>query len=391
MWICFTPQTLRIASNAQQTIAEGKLVVAPIKTLLTISLGAVATVSAAHSFGLPNARTSAGLDAAHPVAAVSSAVVSGEARAGVFEVQLQERVGSAGAGRKHRFFSTSSPWNAAIDPAHVVYSSPSTLENSQFYDLKLGNTWVQREKLYFQTPKDAPPAKWTFDSLNKTVVGGGFLKHGTLEIPTPTNLLPTHGRDGWVVFTDPDELYYWEAWQARYDTSNQSWHASYLVQGNLQGTGWGTSIGVGAGIRAAGASLLGGLITSDELNELQIDHAMAIELDPAQLKSGANPRDQFVYPAVSTDGGSVKNYTGSIPMGARFALPSDIELDHAGLTPEGLAVAKAYQHYGGYVVDATYRTTSIAMVSSWTNAQLSNLQRDAKWIRTHLVMISTKR
>ncbi|WP_156175721.1 hypothetical protein [Bradyrhizobium sp. LTSP849] len=372
----------------QQAIAEGKLVVPPIKTLLTISLGTLATVSAAHSFNLLN---SAGLDAAHPVAAVSPAVPIGKMRAEVFKVQIQERVGAASAGGKRHFFSTSSPWNAAIDPAHVVYSLPTTLENRQFYDLKLGNTWVQRERLYFQTPKDAPPAKWTFNTLNKTAVGRGFSSHGSLAIPTPTNLLPTHGRDGWVVFTDPEELYYWEAWQARYDASSDSWSASYLVQGTLQGTGWGTAIGVGAGIRAAGSSLLGGLITSNELNGLQIDHAMAMELDPAQLKSGANPSEQFVFPAVSTDAGSVKSYKGSIPMGARFALPPNIDLDHAGLTPEGLAVAKAYQRYGGYVVDMAYRTTSIAMLGDWNDAQLSNLSRDAKWIRSHLVMITTER
>lgn len=365
----------------------------PIKILMIVSLGAGAAASSAQSFSLANVLIRAQFDApaVHPVASAGAAVGDSEARVRIIKVQLPGRVGSSGVGRKHRFFSTDSPWNAAIDPAHVAYTSPSTLQNSQFYDLKLGNTWIQHENVYFQTPKDAPHVKWTFDTLNKTAVGGSFVSHGSLEIPTPTNLLPTHGRDGWVVFTDPDEVYYWEAWQARYDASNQSWHASYLVQGNLQGTGWGTSVGIGAGIRAAGTSLLGGLITSDELNELQINHAMAIELDLGQLKSGANPRDQFVFPAVSADSGSVKSYTGSIPMGARFALPSNIELDHAGLTPEGLAVAKAYQQYGGYVVDTAYRTTSIAMVANWTATQLSNLQRDAKWIRNHLVMISTGR
>lgn len=349
-----------------------------IKILLAIVTGA-GVAAAAHSLDLSNAiAAQSDAPAAYPVTEI-------------IEVQLHDRVSSSVVGRKHRFFSADSPWNAAIDPAKVTYSSPSTIENSQFYDQKLGNTWVQHESVYFQTPKDAPRAKWTFGTLNKASVGGGFSSHGSLDIPTPTNLLPTHGSDGWVVFTDPDGRYYWEAWKARYDTSDQSWHASYLVQGSLTGTGWGTSFGVGAGIRAAGASLLGGLITPEELNELKINHAMAIELDLGQLKSGGSPRDQFVFPAVSTDNGSVKNYTGSIPMGARFALPPDVELDHAGLTPEGLAVARAYQQYGGYVVDTAYRTTSIAMVSNWTATQLSHLQRDAKWIRNHLVMISTQR
>ncbi len=41
--------------------------------------------------------------------------------------------------------------------------------------------------------------------------------------------------------------------------------------------GWGLN-GVGAGIRAAGASLLGGLILPEELDNLSIEHALPIEL-----------------------------------------------------------------------------------------------------------------
>ena len=287
----------------------------------------------------------------------------------------------------HHFFSTNSLWNTPVSQLNVQYSDPNSVQNLQFKDTNLATTWVQSENLFFNTPTDAPHVKWTYDVLNQATVGGGFSSHGTLDLATPTNLTSTHGSDGWTVFTDPDGIHYWETWKASYDSVSQTWHASYLVEGDLNGTGWGTAPGVGAGVRASGASLLGGLITTDELNSLSINHAMAIELDPTQLKAGTSQLDQFVFPAVSADGGSVTTYKGTIPVGAHFALPSDLDIEHAGLTPEGLAVAKAYQQYGGYVVDAAGHTASIAMVDEATTQQLADLRHDAGWIRDHLVMV----
>src|SRR5262249_52271650 len=61
----------------------------------------------------------------------------------------------------------------------------------------------------------------------------------------------------------------------------------------------------------------------------------------------------------------------------------------AGLTPEGYAVAKAYQDYGGYVVDTGGHTTSLGAIdSSVTETQVTNLFQDIQWIRDHLVIIS---
>jgi hypothetical protein len=91
---------------------------------------------------------------------------------------------------------------------------------------------------------------------------------------------------------------------------------------------------------------------------------------------------------VSADSDSTTSYTGTIPMGAHFALPADLDLSCAGLTPEGYAVAKAYQDYGGYVVDSGGHTTSLGAIdSSVTETQVTNLFQDIQWIRDHLVMI----
>src|SRR6266851_1323850 len=144
---------------------------------------------------------------------------------------------------------------------------------------------------------------------------------------------------------------------SRIQCRERTYSVSYLVKGGLTGTGWGLN-GVGAGIRAAGASLLGGLILPEELDNLSIEHALPIELDHAQLKAGTVQTDQFIAPAVSADADSIAMCGGTIPMGAHFALRPDLDISQAGLTPEGQALAKAYQNYGGYVVDAAGFTTS---------------------------------
>jgi len=290
-----------------------------------------------------------------------------------------------------QYFSDDSLWNTPIDLTKITYSDPNSIQNVQFRDPTLGNAWIQSESLFFTTPDDAPMATWYFNTLNTVPIGNdvdnGFTINGSVQIATPINLLPTHASDGWVVFTIPNTDYYWESWGTTYDTTTQTWHSRYLVEGNFDGTGWGTALGVGAGIRAAGASLMGGLVTSSELDDLSINHALAIELSPHQLKAGTSQLDQFVFPAVSADSNSLAYYDGTIPMGAHFVLPTSVDIYHAGLTPEGLALAEAYQKYGGYVVDQAAGTTSIAMVDDATPAQLADLRHDAMWIRDHLVMV----
>src|SRR5258708_36128443 len=100
-----------------------------------------------------------------------------------------------------------------------------------------------------------------------------------------------------------------------------------------------------------------------------INPARPIQVPPAQRKPGTNRADDFVSPAVSVDSGSTELYTGSIPMGAHFALPADVDIAAAGLTPEGATIAHAYQTYGGYVVDTAGATTSLAEVVGIPAAQ----------------------
>jgi hypothetical protein len=286
-------------------------------------------------------------------------------------------------------FASSSLWNTPIDQLDPIYSDPGSIEDVQFRDTSLANTWASFQNFVYDTPANAPLVTWTYNVLNQTPGGGTFTTNGTIQLPTPTNLSFGNGSDGWAIFSDPDGVHYWEVWEGSYNSVTMTYQAASMVEGNyVSGTGWGQN-GVGAGIRASGASLLGGIVTQDELNNLSIDHALSIELSPQQLEAGVNQSDQFVFPAVSADTGSVGTYTGTIPMGAHFALPPSLDLADAGLTPEGLALAEAYQTYGGYVVDSAGQTTSLAQIEGGTTQQYNDIFANLTWIRDHLVMTST--
>jgi len=284
-------------------------------------------------------------------------------------------------------FISTSPWNTPIDQADTTYSDPDSIQNQQFRDTSLANTWIQAGTLRFYSSSSDPVATWTYDTLNDH---GTFLSNGSLEIQTPSDKTFSVGSDALGMLSDSNGHYY-DAWVGSYDASINTYHAAYLVVGDYDtGTGWGDpSTGAGAGVTAAGASLQGGVVTEAELDSGQINHALAIELDHSQLAAGTDQSDQFVFPAVSADSDSTTSYTGTIPMGAHFALPADLDLSCAGLTPEGYAVAKAYQDYGGYVVDSGGHTTSLGAIdSSVTETQVTNLFQDIQWIRDHLVIIS---
>jgi hypothetical protein len=103
-----------------------------------------------------------------------------------------------------------------------------------------------------------------------------------------------------------------------------------------------------AGARASGISQLHGLIRAHELKNLSIPHSVAIGIDGSQLKSVNNRTG--VWPARAEDGDSATSYKGTIPMGTMFALPPTVDIKSLGLSPEGEALARALQDYGGHVL-----------------------------------------
>lgn len=102
--------------------------------------------------------------------------------------------------------------------------------------------------------------------------------------------------------------------------------------------------------RASGAALCGGLVLAEELASRNVAHALAIGW-PRKLINARAP----VFPARTSDG--VCHAPGEcVAMGTRLQLNpnlSESQLKAFGLGPADIAIAKAFQKYGAYVVDSS--------------------------------------
>src|SRR5262245_53611553 len=127
---------------------------------------------------------------------------------------------------EHPFISTS-PWNTPIDQADTTYSDPDSIQNQQFRDTSLANTWIHVDTLRFYSSSSDPVATWTYDTLNDH---GTFLSNGSLQIQTPSDMTFFHGSDGWGMLSDSNGHYY-DVWVGSYDASIYNYHVGNLRVG----------------------------------------------------------------------------------------------------------------------------------------------------------------
>ena len=171
------------------------------------------------------------------------------------------------------------------------------------------------------------------------------------QIPVgATPSAPTPG-DQDLNIVDPTTHWVDETWVTA--GSGTSWTANYHVRNDITGAG----VGQG-GTRAAGVSAIGGLIRTWEVQASSIRHALAFAMPRSAMTPGP------IWPAISEDSGSVGTYTGALHMGTLVAIPSSVNLNALGLSPAGLAIARALQQYGAYLVDASTQFTLYAEPSA---------------------------
>ena len=191
-------------------------------------------------------------------------------------------------------------------------------------------------------------------------------REATLEgVRVPEDAEPAGGTDRHLLVVQPDGLTAVEFFGAE-KIDGRTWSVARAESVDLTGNGEGPDNGT----RAYGGSALGGLIRSWEVDPEHpryvdgvIRHALAVSLPAGMLRytggeagyddEGFGTALGYVPPATEQDYNSPYTYYGAIPMGAFVALPRSVDLDALGLGPEALAVARALQDYGGYVVDQT--------------------------------------
>ena len=161
--------------------------------------------------------------------------------------------------------------------------------------------------------------------------------------PIPDDAAPGVGRDGPMVVIDRAADTADEYFQAARD--GDGWTTGWGTITSLSGSGW------GGGTTGAGASRLGGLIRVAEIEAGVIPHALVLESDTACATT-------FRPPAHKTDGESTR--PDCVPEGARLQLDPTIDVAAIpDITPGEVAVARALQVYGGYLIDRA--DTSLAI------------------------------
>jgi hypothetical protein len=223
-------------------------------------------------------------------------------------------------------FAPTSPWNTPLGA--VGWRDEPALRSAHW--------WVNLESGSIPAVYAADTDPWVAVSVPSSWGWPG----GQVGIHLPDGVGAAAGSDASIVVVSSGTAY--NFWQFRRTGPGQA-TASAWAAARMDGTGFGSGTPFqGAGIRASGASGLGGLITGDDLTSGRIGHALAVSLRGDELRNG------FVAPAIAQDGGG--GYSGSIPMGSRIGIPAGTPMP-AGLSPAGVMVWNALVTYGAHVVD----------------------------------------
>lgn len=290
-------------------------------------------------------------------------------------------------------FADDSIWNTPIGLG-AAYQAPDAAESQMLHSDDVGGpsgsyAWIGSDAIGLYRGRPSDPVKhWSYDVRAGGVPwpDGPPTSKGTIDLNTPADIRFLGGTDGHAILIDPPGRYAYEVWLG--SAQDDGYHVSYLVRTDLRGSGISSEEGQSQGIRAFGGSLAGGLIRCRELTEGDIPHGLAVLLSTTQLRKGATMADQKVWPAMFTDNAGRNDYQGLVPMGALLAIPATVDVEALPLTREGKILARAYQRFGGYVVDATHKTMTLATLEQGCDATaIEHLKADRRTIRDLLVRV----
>ncbi len=251
-----------------------------------------------------------------------------------------------------RFFSHTSFWNepvpaeSALDPNSTALVGALDEEITSEEKAKGGaaniNTTAWSVPIY-TVPAGEPTVTVTLRNASQSPA----LQSAWDAVPLPADAEPAAGSDKHLVVWQPSSERLWEFWGLAHET--EGWEASWggAMQSVSSNSGaYGPEAWPGAqrgwGASASSLSIAGGLITLEDLQTGQINHALAMALP--------NVRERvYASPAERTDGSSTSPL--SLPEGAHLRLDPNLDLAALHLPRLTLMIAEAAQRYGIFVRD----------------------------------------
>jgi hypothetical protein len=249
-----------------------------------------------------------------------------------------------------RFFAPTSFWNepvpasAPLDPssaAIVAALNEEELEEQSGAGAAI-NTTSWSVPIYI-VPADQSTVRVTLAGSTPSAA----LQAAWAAVPLPSDAQPANGTDKHLVVWQPSTNRMWEFW--RLERIAGSWSASWggamhnvTADKGVYGPEAWSGAATNWGASASSLPIAGGLITLEDLERGEINHALAISVP--NTRYGA-----FASPAQRTDGGST--HASSLPEGAHLRLDPSLNLAGLHLPPFTLMLAKAAQRYGIFVRD----------------------------------------
>lgn len=250
-----------------------------------------------------------------------------------------------------RFFSPSSFWNrplpadAPSDPSSAAVVGALDAEIAHGEETQSGPKTIISTTSYSVPLYTVPADQATVPVALHNATSLPALARAWSKVPLPPDAQPAEGTDGFLVVWQPSTDKLWEFWQLVH--GDEGWYASYggamrnasSNQGVYGPRAWpGATRGWGAS--SCSLSLVGGLITLEDLRRGQINHALMLSIP--NVRAGI-----YSSPAERTDGRSSDPL--ALPEGAHLRL--DPRLDVAALHLPRLTrmIAAAAQRYGMFV------------------------------------------
>ncbi len=252
-----------------------------------------------------------------------------------------------------RFFSPISFWNepvpasAALDPHSAAIVNAFEAEIAKAENAKKGlptvNTTAWSVPIY-TVPAGQPTVKVTREGTSSAPA----LQSAWDAVPLPAGAQPAAGTDKHMVVWQPSSGRLWEFWHLEHTSAG--WRASWggaMRSASSDSGAYGPEVWPGAqtswGASASSLSIAGGLITLEDLERGEINHALAMAIPSPRARVYASP-------AQRTDGGSTQPL--SLPEGAHLRLEPGLDLASLHLPRLTLMMAEAAQRYGIFIRDA---------------------------------------
>jgi hypothetical protein len=253
-----------------------------------------------------------------------------------------------------RFFAPDSVWNRPV-PASARLAPRSAdligafdaeiVQEERTKDSPSINTMAYSVPIY-TVPADQPTVRVTLRSEPDHVFQPA-LQAAWSAVPLPSNAQPAAGGDKHLVVSQPSTDRLWEFWHL--EQTLTGWQAGWggAIQNVSSDSGaYGPEAWPGAqpGWGASGSSLsiAGGLITLEDLELGQINHALAMAIP--NVRAGV-----YASPAQRSDGKSTELL--SLPEGAHLRLNPRLNLSALHLPRLTLMMARAAQRYGIVIRD----------------------------------------